>query len=79
MDCATSLALLSDFHDGLLNEVDSEQVRLHLVNCPPCDGVFSELKIIITTAAELREESTIPFLKETAIWQLITIGEGKVR
>lgn len=76
MDCAKSLALLSDFHDGSLNETEIEQVRLHLVDCPPCDGVFRDLTLIVIIAAELRDESALPFPQQTIIWQRLTASRG---
>lgn len=73
MDCATSLSLLSDYHDGFLGETESAQVRSHLDSCKPCWGVFSDLDMIAVTAVELRSSETISFPDEAIMWQRLKV------
>jgi predicted anti-sigma-YlaC factor YlaD len=73
MDCATSLSLLSDYHDGFLAETESTQVRAHLDSCKPCLGIFSDLDLITVTAIELRNSDTINFPDEGIMWQRLRI------
>lgn len=70
MDCAKSLELLSDFHDGSLDDVGRMEVQTHLTLCRPCAGVFSDLDAIVMAATTLRStEQELTFPDEQAIWQ----------
>jgi predicted anti-sigma-YlaC factor YlaD len=57
MNCAKSLKLLSDYHDGSLNVIEAARVRMHLMICPSCRRIFHDLELIIAAAAELRDKS----------------------
>jgi predicted anti-sigma-YlaC factor YlaD len=57
MNCAKNLKLLSEYHDGSLNVIEAARVRMHLMICPSCRGIFHDLERIISTAAELRDKS----------------------
>lgn len=72
-NCARSLALLSDYHDGLLGEAEQEFVRAHLGECPPCMVVLQDVQLIITSAAVMREDQGISFPDERVIWQRLRI------
>ena len=74
MDCAKSLELLSDFHDGALDEARQAKVSTHLATCSPCTGVFSDLDTIILAATALRGDQVIAFPDENLIWQRMSIG-----
>lgn len=78
MNCTESLALLSDYHDALLSVEDSTQVRIHLLECAPCDGVFRELKMIVIIAADLRDGRSTSFPDEAAFWERLTIHKQQV-
>jgi predicted anti-sigma-YlaC factor YlaD len=69
MNCAKNTTLLSDFHDGLLSDIDSARVRTHLMLCRSCREVFHDLELIISTAAELRDENSVTYPQEKAGWQ----------
>ena len=57
MNCAKSLKLLSEYHDGSLNVLEVVRVRMHLMICHSCRGIFHDLGLIISAAAELRDKS----------------------
>jgi predicted anti-sigma-YlaC factor YlaD len=58
MNCVKSLKLLSEYHDGSLNVIKTSRVRMHLMICPSCRGIFNDLEQIIAAAAELRNNSS---------------------
>jgi predicted anti-sigma-YlaC factor YlaD len=58
MNCVKSLKLLSEYHDGSLNIIGAARVRMHLMICPSCRGIFHDLEQIIAAAAELRNNSS---------------------
>jgi predicted anti-sigma-YlaC factor YlaD len=74
MDCAKSLALLSEFRDGALDEEYRALVRAHLALCPPCEGVFKDLDTIVAAAQVLREEKEISFPDEHLLWQRMALS-----
>jgi len=69
MNCAKNVILLSDFHDGLLNEVENAQVRAHLTLCRLCREISHDLERIISAAAELRDESHVTCPNEQVSWR----------
>jgi len=71
MDCEESLALLSEYHAGALEEPKRDGVRTHLDDCPPCCDVLHDVETIVVSASSLREEEGISFPDETAVWQRI--------
>jgi hypothetical protein len=71
MECEESLPLLSEYHAGALDEATREGVRAHLGCCPPCEGVYQDVETIIVSAGSLREEDSIAFPDEVAVWQRI--------
>jgi hypothetical protein len=75
MECAESVALLSDFREGTLNEMLLLEVHAHLAACPPCMGVFSDLETIVVAASGLRADQHITFPDETALWQRMGIAK----
>lgn len=78
MDCAKSLELLSEFHDGALDETWQAQVRTHLATCGPCAGVFRDLDTIVLAATALRSDQEITFPDEQAIWQRMSIANRTI-
>ncbi len=78
MDCAKSLELLSDFHDGALDEAWRAKVQTHLVVCNPCAGVFRDLDAIVLAAAALHTNSEVAFPDENVIWQRMGIVKRTV-
>jgi len=69
MNCAKNVILLSDFHDGLLNVIETARVRAHLMMCRSCREVSRDLELIISAAAELRDESYVTGPNEKVSWQ----------
>ena len=68
MNCAKSLKLLSEYHDGSLNVIEAVRVRMHLMICPSCRGIFHDLEMIVSTAAELRDKSSVACPDDNAGW-----------
>lgn len=73
IDCARSLALLSDYHDGALDERERSLVGDHLAGCPPCMGVFQDLELIVMSATVIRDEEGIQYPDENAVWARMRI------
>ncbi|MBA3320463.1 MAG: zf-HC2 domain-containing protein [Pyrinomonadaceae bacterium] len=73
MDCADIIQLLSDYHDGALDEMLAGPVRTHLVLCLECGVIFNDLTLIVTQAVVLREGQGIALPDENVIWQRIGI------
>jgi predicted anti-sigma-YlaC factor YlaD len=69
MNCTQNITLLSDFHDGMLNERETGRVRAHLMMCRSCRELSQDLERIITAAAELRDESCATCPNEEASWR----------
>ncbi len=78
MECAESVALLSEFREGTLNKTLLTEVRAHLALCPPCMGVFTDLETIVLAASGLRGEQDIRFPDETVIWQRLGIAKRTI-
>ncbi len=76
MDCAKTIELLSDFHDGWLKEEDQEQVRVHLTTCTTCVQVFRDLDTIVITAKVFCREQEIVFPDETALWERMGLAKN---
>jgi predicted anti-sigma-YlaC factor YlaD len=76
MDCAKSIELLSDFHDGTLEGSLYVEVETHLATCYPCTGIFRDLDTIVLAAMTLRGEATgLALPDEQVIWQRMSIGK----
>jgi predicted anti-sigma-YlaC factor YlaD len=71
MNCAKSLKLLSDYHDGSLNVIESARVRMHLMICSSCRRIFHDLELIIGAAAELRYKNPVNCPDEEISWRRI--------
>jgi predicted anti-sigma-YlaC factor YlaD len=69
MNCAKSLKLLSEYHDGSLNVIEAVRVRMHLMICHSCRGIFHDLELIVSTAAELRDKSSVGCPDDKAGWR----------
>jgi predicted anti-sigma-YlaC factor YlaD len=79
MNCAKSLKLLSEYHDGSLNVKEAVRVRMHLMICPSCRGIFHDLEQIISTAAELRDKSFSVCPDDNAGWRRIESNAWQIR
>ncbi|HEY0406576.1 MAG TPA: zf-HC2 domain-containing protein [Pyrinomonadaceae bacterium] len=77
-NCAKSLELLSDYHEGALDESQKEFVRTHLGECPPCMVVLQDIEVIITSAPVIRGEDGISFPDENAVWQRMRITKTTI-
>ena len=77
-NCARSLALLSDYHEGVLDEVGREFVRAHLGECPPCMVVMEDVQVIITSAPIISGEEGITFPDENVVWQRMRITKTTI-
>ena len=70
MDCSESLTMLSDLHDGALDELNTTAVREHLAKCKPCEGIFFDIDAIVVAAHVMRGTADgIAFPDEDALWQ----------
>jgi hypothetical protein len=77
-NCAKSLELLSEYHEGALDEAEKEFVRAHLGECPPCMVVLEDIQVIITSAPIIRGEDGISFPDENVIWQRMQITKTTI-
>lgn len=78
MECAESVALLSDFREGALDQTIQVQVKDHLAGCPPCADVFSDLDTIVMAARGLSGEQNITFPDETIVWQRMGVAKRTI-
>jgi predicted anti-sigma-YlaC factor YlaD len=78
MDCTESIALLSEFHDGALDDGLRTQVQTHLSGCPPCKDIFGDLSEIVNVAVALNLKQEISFPDEDALWQRMKLADRKV-
>jgi predicted anti-sigma-YlaC factor YlaD len=78
MDCTESLPLLSDLHDGALDNTLRVQVKTHLAECPPCADVFSDISEIVNVAVALNMKQEMAFPDEDAIWKRMKMADRKV-
>ena len=78
MDCEKSIEMLSDFHDGDLNEGGRIEVSTHLAECRPCAGLYRDLDSIVLAARSLRAEPGISFPDEEALWQRMRLASGTI-
>ena len=78
MDCTESLPLLSDFHDGSLDDPARTQVQSHLAKCPPCADIFGDISEIVNVAVALNLKQEITFPDEDAFWQRMRIADRKI-
>ena len=78
MECAESVALLSDFREGALDQTIQVEVQAHLAGCPPCADVFSDLDTIVMAARGLSGAQDIAFPDETIVWQRMGIAKRTI-
>jgi len=76
MQCAQSLSLLSEYHDGGLNPTLRAEVHLHISGCEPCYAVMADLVVIVTAAGELRGTAPHSAPDENAVWLRMRIVQG---
>lgn len=67
MDCEKCSDLLGDYLDGTLAGDDRTLLSTHLDECLGCTCVRDEIRAIVTTAAESREQFVAP-PNERALW-----------
>jgi predicted anti-sigma-YlaC factor YlaD len=79
MNCAKSLKILSEYHDGSLNVIEAARVRMHLMICPSCRGIFHDLKRIISMAAELRDKGAAACPDDKAGWRRVESDAWRIR
>lgn len=78
MDCEKSIEMLSDYHDGALDEGWRVEISLHLAGCGPCAGLYGDLDIIIVAANSLSIEQSISFPDEELLWQRLKLADAGV-
>lgn len=79
MNCIESLALLSDYQDGLLNDDVRHEVHIHLIVCEPCRFISYDLDSIVKAALVMREHfEAINFPDENIVWQRLSIKSRAV-
>jgi predicted anti-sigma-YlaC factor YlaD len=79
MNCAKNLKLLSEYHDGTLNVIEAARVRTHMMICPSCRGIFHDLERIISTAAELRDNSPGAYPDDKAVWRQVELYAWRIK
>jgi anti-sigma factor ChrR (cupin superfamily) len=75
MECPESLELLSEYHEGRLDEPARVEVHTHLEKCTPCHGVYQDLSSIVAAASALHTADTFSFPDEDLLWQRMSIGK----
>lgn len=78
MDCAQSLALLSEYRDNALDESYQALVREHLEKCPPCLVIFQDIDLIVVSANIIRGEDGIAYPDENVLWQRLRINKATI-
>ena len=78
MDCTESIPLLSDFHDGALDNTSQAQVKMHLAGCPPCSDIFADLAEIVNVAVALNLKQGIPLPDEDEFWKRLKIAGRQI-
>ena len=73
MDCAKSLHMLSDLHDGSLDGELSSMVKTHLGTCPPCADIFADIGVIVAAARQLRAHKPECCPDENSFWTRLAI------
>ncbi len=73
--CEDSLELLSEYHAGRLDEGQRGWVETHLAECLPCAGVLGDIGSIVVAATLVRNEESVTFPDEDALWQRMAIGK----
>lgn len=56
MDCKTIEALIVDFLDGQLSEVDSQNVSQHIESCDNCKAIYDETKMLFSAFEHLESK-----------------------
>jgi predicted anti-sigma-YlaC factor YlaD len=79
MDCTESLVLLSDYRDGLLDAALRALISKHLEECPPCNGLYLDIDIIVTSAPVMCADDGINYPDENIIWQRVRIATSTGR
>jgi predicted anti-sigma-YlaC factor YlaD len=79
MNCAKNRKLLSEYHDGSLNVIEAARVRMHLMICHSCRGIFHDLEQIISTAAKLRDKSPDACPDDKAGWRRVESDAWRIR
>ena len=77
MKCAKNVKLLSDYHDGSLNMLETARVRMHLMICLSCREISHDLELIIAAAAELRDKSPVTCPDGKVSWRRFTTAALK--
>ena len=78
MECEKSIELLSDFHDGELNERGRVEVSTHLAECRPCAGLYGDIDHIVLAASTLGVEPSIAYPDEETLWRRMRLADGEV-
>jgi predicted anti-sigma-YlaC factor YlaD len=78
MNCVKSLKLLSEYYDGSLSVIEAVRVRMHLMICPSCRGIFHDLGMIISAAAKLRDKSPGVCPDDKAGWRRFESDASKI-
>jgi predicted anti-sigma-YlaC factor YlaD len=78
MECTESLNLLSDLHDGALDDALRTQVQSHLELCPECMNIFDDLGEIVNLAVALNQDPSIAFPDENDLWRRMKLIDQKI-
>jgi len=78
MDCAHSITLLSEYHDGSLVQEEHARVQSHLSICPLCEDVYNDLTDVVVAAGVLEVTQKIRYPDEELLWQRIGVGKRTI-
>jgi len=74
MNCSQAVELLSEYYANALDENSVVEIKTHLVECQPCEGIYEDVTLIVTTARILRDGEHLPYPDEQILWQRLSIA-----
>ncbi len=74
MNCSQTVELLSEYYVEALDETTIVEVKTHLLECQPCDGVYEDMTLIVTTARILRNGDHLSYPDEQVLWQRLSVS-----
>jgi len=74
MNCSQAVELLSEYYANALDENSVVEIKTHLVECQPCEGIYEDVTLIVTTARILRGGEHLPYPDEQILWQRLSIA-----
>lgn len=67
LTCAQIVALVTDYEEGRLDELDRQRFEEHVAICPPCRAYLDQMRRTVRVVGDLREDDVPPELEETLV------------